>query len=93
MPTRSSVSDKNEILVFDKKGELIYDETVSSEVLGLCVCDGYIFIKNSDGVRRINIRNSSYEQLECQDGRMLVYDKETALVCAEAKAVYIKFKD
>ena len=86
------VNDKNQIIVYDKKGELIYNNTVSSDIEQLSVFDGYIFIKNADGAGRISIKDSHLEQLECQDGKMLVYDGSTALVCAEAKAVYVEFK-
>lgn len=85
--------DKNKLLVFDKKGKLIYNDTVWSYVEQLAVFGGYAFIKNPDGVIRIDLSDSSYEQLDSQDGRMLIYDKKTALICADAKAVYLKFKD
>ena len=87
------VNDKNTVLVFDKKGELIYNETLLSDVEQLAVCDGYIFIKNVEGVMRIRIKNSSIQQHKCQDGKMLVYDDSTALVCAQAKAGYVEFED
>lgn len=87
------VSDVNTILAFDKKGQLVYNDDVRTDVQQLDVCDGYVFIKNVLGVMRIGIKNGENELLECQDGKMLVYDSSTALVCAEAKAVYLKFKD
>ncbi len=85
--------DKNTLLVFDKKGKLIYNDTVYSYVEQLSLSSGFAFIKNADGVIRIDLSDSSYEQLDSQDGKMLIYDGKTALVCAEAKAVYLKFKD
>ncbi len=85
--------DKNKLIVFDKKGNLIYNDTIHSYVEQLALSSGYAFIKNADGVRRIDLRDSTYEQQDSQDGKMLIYDGKTALVCAEAKAVYLKFKD
>ncbi len=85
--------DRNTLLVFDKKGKLIYNDTVLSYVEQLSLSSGYAFIKNAEGVMRVDLSDSSYEQLESQDGKMLIYDGKTALVCAEAKAVYLKFKD
>lgn len=87
------ITDQTEIIVFDKRGELVYNEVILSSVEQLSVCDGYIFAKNSTGVVRVRIKDSSLEQLVCQDGVMLVYDRSTALVCAESKAVYLKFDD
>ena len=85
--------DRNTLLVFDKKGKLIYNDTVLSYVEQLSLSSGYAFIKNAEGVMRVDLSDSKYEQLESQDGKMLIYDGKTALVCAEAKAVYLKFKD
>ena len=87
------LSDKNEIFVFDKKGELVYNGIIHSDVTQLQVADGCIFIKNVLGAGRIKIKKGEYEELPCQDGKMLVYDGSTVLVCAEAKAVYLKFED
>ena len=55
--------------------------------------DGYAFIKSDTGVMRINTRNGDEEKYDCQSGRMLVYDSSTAIICAESKAIYIKFKN
>ena len=87
------ITDENKIFVFDKKGELVYNNIIASDVGQLAVCDGSVFIKNSDGVLRIEMKGGEQEQLSCQDGRMLVYDGKTALVCAQAKAVYLKFEE
>ena len=87
------LNDVNTVLVFDKKGKLVYNGNVHSDVQQLDVCDGYVFIKNVSGVMRVSVKNGESEMLECQNGKMLVYDSSTALVCAEAKAVYLKFKD
>ena len=86
------ITDENEIFVFDKKGDLVYNSVVYSDVEQMSVCDGNIFIKNADGVLRVNMKNSESEQKSCSEGRMLVYNKKTALVCSEAKAIYIKFE-
>ncbi len=88
-----SATDKNKILVFDKKGNLVYNDTVDSEIFQLAVKEEHIFIKNGDGVLRVAVKktNSSPKQLSCTDGRMLVYNGSTALVCSQAKAVYLKF--
>ncbi|MGM9684059.1 MAG: DUF5711 family protein [Eubacteriales bacterium] len=85
------ISDRNQILVFDKKGELLYNETVRSGAEQIALSDGYVFLKNSSGVLRLNLGDSSGAQLDCQKGRMLVYDSKTVLVCAESKAVYLNF--
>ena len=86
-------SDTNKVFVFDKKGNLVYNDTIRADISQLSACDGYFFIKNSRGVVRINIEAGTFESFECQEGKMLVYDASTVLVCAEAKAVYLNFDD
>ena len=71
----------------------VYNEIVHLAVSQLAVCDGAIFIKNGDGVLRVSIKDSLSEQIASGDGKMLVYDRTTALVCSDAKAVYLKFAD
>lgn len=87
------ITDENDIFVFDKKGSLVYNDKIASDVSQLALRDGSVFIKNSEGVLRIAMNDGEYEQLSCQDGRMLVYDGKIALVCAQAKAVYLKFEE
>ncbi len=87
------ISDTNKVFVFDKKGDLVYNNSINSDVSQLAVCDEYFFVKNTRGVIRIRIEDGSEEYLECQDGKMLIYDGSTALVCADAKAVYLNFDD
>ena len=86
-------SDTNKVIVFDKKGELVYNDVIRSDVSQFAVCGGYFFVKNTLGVSRIKLEDGTTESLECQDGKMLVYDASTVLVCAEAKAVYLNFDD
>ena len=87
------ISDRNEVLVFDKNGELVYNDIIHSDISQLEVCDGYFFVKNANGVVRTNVEDGMEERLDSQDGKMLVYDGATVLVCAEAKAVYLNFED
>ncbi len=86
-------TDINEISVFDKNGNLVYNETIPMGVEQLSVRSGYVFVKNSEGVTRIKMKDSSLQSLECQSGRMLVYDSDTVLVCMQSKAVYLDFSD
>ena len=87
------IVDLNEIMVFNKNGELIYDEMVLSGVNELSVSDGYLFIKNGDGVVRIGLKNGASKELESGSGKMFVYDASTVMVCLPSKAVYLNFDD
>ena len=88
-----ALNDRNRIIAFDGNGKLLYDETVRSSVREISVLDKYVFIKSDTGAMRLNTQNGDEERYECQSGRMLVYDSSTAIICAESKAIYIKFKD
>ena len=83
--------DVNDVMVFGKNGDLVYSETLPSSVRELAVRDGYLFIKNSDGVMRVGLKNGATEQMASGDGRMLVYDSSTVIVCLASKAVYLDF--
>ena len=86
-------NDANKVLVFDKDGDLVYNDIIRSDVSQLAVCDGYFFIKNAGGVLRTSIKDGFEDRLDSQDGKMLIYDGSTALLCTEAKAVYLNFED
>ncbi len=88
-----ALNDLNKVIAFDKEGKMIYSETVRSSVREIAVLDRYVFIKSDTGALRVNTANGDEERYECQSGRMLVYDSSTAIICAESKAIYIKFKD
>ncbi len=86
-----ALNDVNKIIAFDKSGKMIYNETIESAVSEISLCDNFIFLNSGSGVVRLNAQNGVEEELECQNGKMLVYSKDTVLVCAESKAGYLKF--
>ena len=85
------ITDINEITVYDKNGNVIYTETLDTGVLEICASDGYVFIKNRDGAARVRMKDSFVETLKCSDGRMILYNHKTLLVCSQSKAVYLEF--
>ena len=87
-----ALNDINKIIAFDKNGKLLYNEIVRESVREISLLEKYIFIRSEVGVSRLDSEDGELESYECQSGRMLVYDESTAIICAESKAVYIKFK-
>ena len=85
------IVDLNKVTVYNKNGEVVYDQMLISDVRELFVCDGYLFVKNSDGVMRVGLKNGITEQLASADGKMFVYDASTVIVCLASKAVYLNF--
>lgn len=86
-----ALNDLNKIVAFDSSGDLFYSDIVRESARQIEVCGKYIFIKSDTGALRVDSANGEEEKYECQAGRLLVYDEDTAIVCAESKAVYIKF--
>ena len=87
------IVDLNEIMVFNKNGELVFDEMLLSDVGEISVHSGYLFINNRSGVVRIGLKNGATEQLRSSDGKMFVYDTSTVIVCLPSKAVYLDFSN
>ena len=81
------------VIAFDKNGDMLYNEIVAENALDIGVCEKYIFMRTNIGVVRVDCEDGSRQTLECQSGKMLVYDASTAIVCGESKAVYTKFGD
>ena len=81
------------ILGYNNKGTLVYDRIIPYNVLDLCMYGEYLFVKTEQGVVRINVKKQSSEIMNSGNGKMLVYNENTALVCGESKAEYIVFED
>ena len=51
-----------------------------------------IFLRTVSGVIRIDTKKDKKEFLPCEEGKMLIYDTDTAIVCGDAKAEYLVFE-
>lgn len=85
-----SASQKN-VISFDKKGELIYNKPIEKNVSSIILQGEYLFLQTSDGVIRTNVKNDKSEFLVSENGKMLVYNEDTAMVCGDARAEYLVF--
>jgi WD40 repeat protein len=85
-----SESEKN-VRAFDKKGNLVYNSSIAENVSALSLEGGYLFMRTATGVIRIDIRKEESEFLACDNGKMLVYGEDTAMVCGDARAEYLVF--
>ncbi len=88
-----SLNDVNRIIAFDKNGTLIYNGVIRESVNEIELYGKYVFVKSDTGAARLNTESSDTEKYDCQAGKLLVYNENTAIVCAESKAVYIKFTE
>lgn len=86
-------SSKNVIIAFDKSGNLLYNDFVTYTVSDIAVYEDYVFLQTEQGVTRIHAPKGTEEHLPSGQGKLLIYNAETALVCGESKAEYLIFKN
>ena len=84
-------SSNSYLLAYDGNGDLLCDKTVSYNISDVSVYDSKVFLHIDQGIVRIDTETEKEELLACGSGKMLIYNEETALVCGESKAEYLKF--
>ena len=91
---KSTISEKNIIIIFDKSGKIVYNDVTPQSVGSLAYREGVLFFTAYNGVSRLNIESGQtiFEEY-VTDGKVLlaVNDKEI-LLCSPQKAVYITFR-
>ena len=87
------ISSKNEVIAFDKTGNLLYNDIVQTSVTDVAVFSHYVFLQNETGVTRLNTQTKEEETLACGSGKMLLYNSHTAVICGESKAEYLVFSN
>ena len=86
-------NSENVAVVFDKNGNVLYNESVSDNIKDINIHENYIFIRTDNGVIRINGNSGKQQFLSSGQGQMLIYGIDTALVCGDSKAEYLVFDD
>ena len=84
-------NSKNYVVAFDGNGNCVFDEGSDTLVNDIGIYDGYLFLRTDLGVTRIDYRASKHASLNSGQGKMLIYDANTVLICGESKAEYIVF--
>ena len=79
------------VYAFDSKGKLIYNNPIGENILKSDIVGEYLFLQTATGVIRINTEDKTRSFLASDQGSMLVYSDDTAIVCGEAKAEYLVF--
>ena len=82
---------KNRVIVFDKSGELVYNNSIKYNVSEVGLSEDCIFVNTLSGVARISMKGKDESFLPSNNGRLLVYDSYTALICGDSKAEYLVF--
>ena len=82
---------QKKVIAFDKKGDMVYNSPIVENISSVKQKGGYLFLKNANGVIRVEIKNGDSEMLTCENGKMLIYSEDTAVVCGTARAEYLVF--
>jgi hypothetical protein len=80
------------VAVFDKKGKKQYDGYLEENISAIGMADNSVFLRTVSGVIRLDTKEDEKEFLPCEEGKMLIYDADTAIVCGDAKAEYLVFE-
>ena len=90
---KSSFSDEKQIIVFDKRGKMLYNETVEDRLIGFTVCDGVLFHYTSTELCRTELSDGTVRRKAYSVGerQILAVDRDELLVCSQQKAEYIRF--
>lgn len=89
----ATVSSRNEIVAFDKKGTLLYNDSVAASVTDVSVFSEYVFLQTETGVIRLNTKSKTEEEISSGHGKMLLYNANTAVICGSSKAEYVVFSN
>ncbi len=86
-------SSQNAVVVFNSQGHKIYGSVVNDTVKDVYLCERFAFLRTDMGVWRIDTSDTSQQFLPSDQGKMVVYNSNTALVCGESKAEYLVFEE
>ena len=91
---KTLLSDKKQIIVFDKRGKMLYNETVEDRLIELGVCDGVLFYYTPGELCRVELSNGSVKKKAYSVGErvMIVVDRDVVLICSPQKAEYLRFE-
>ena len=91
----SALSGHHLVTAFDKNGDERYRKELQTNISGIGLCDGYLFLLLSDGVQRVNLFTKSEALTACttDDRTLLVISKEEILLCSPVQGTYVKIKE
>ena len=91
----SDISQKNDIIVFDKNGKMLYNESVPRNAEQISRFEDSIFLLHSGGLTRIDVSQQTVTEYPCATDqcKVLAVDKDEVLLCSPQKADYIQFTD
>ena len=87
------VTDSYRMIITDKNGGLILDNTFQAGISQMQVNDNYVFLLTDTGIIRFDPRTLSYQQIDCDTSgqTLLIRSQDEVLLCGAQSAVYYPF--
>ncbi len=87
------VTDTYRMIVSDKNGDLITDQTFDAGVSQLTVFEKYVYFVTDSGIVRMDPTTLEYQLIECstQGKSLLIPSADEVLLCGGQSAVFYKF--
>lgn len=87
-------TSRSQIIMFDKKGNVSYNDIIAEKILDIKAYNEYLFLQNPNGFVRINTakdNDRSEIKVVSTDFKMLLCGSDTVLICNSSYARFIKF--
>ncbi len=86
-------SSENRVIVFDKRGEMLYNESIGETIGAVTLYKNVLYLKLSDGLAKCDLTDKTVQRIACEtDYRtLLAVDEKNVLLCSSKKAVYYRF--
>ncbi len=78
-------------LIFNGNAQLLYNEEVGNSINDIGLYENAAFLRTDDGVIRLDLDTKRQSFLPSGQGKMLIYNENTALICGVSKAEYLVF--
>lgn len=90
---KNTISEKNIVIVFDKNGKMVYNESINGNIDQLSRSGASVFWTTAEGVWRLNLKNGTVQTIETiTDQRVILAVSENeVLSCSPKKASYLEF--
>ena len=87
------VTDTYRMIVTDKNGGLIMDQTFDAGISQMLIYDNFVFVLADSGIARIDPRTLAFDLIECNTvGKtLLIRARDEVLLCGGQSAIYFQF--
>ncbi len=87
------ISQKNQIILFDKNGNMMYNKDIPDEVTQIARCGDSVFLLHRSGIDRLDLQTEEITRCErtIEGRRILAVREDEILLCSPQKAEYLRF--